>query len=425
MVLSNLVVLARIYANQFSLVAEDARNRSKLMPTRGSGRPSRARGTTLIRSFARVTSPPISTVNSDADLAVVDMISNSIGTRGRPRGRPRSRGISFPRGSLPRRSLGAASYTAQAGSSENQMRSSGAPPSSNVSSGNLPSNSADNHVNSYSSTDISRMGAGATHAGPLEESKPITGNMSGNAPASPLVVRVPVRTPLPPQSVETPTKRRGRPPGSTNKSSPHKAERSTSATTASQAKRRGRPPGSKNANTPRQPSSLRRTVPEDGIGIILPSRSPSVSSHSISYVEPTRAESSKRRKHKSDLEATTPTYQIFICRWKDCHAELHNLETLRKHVFKVHSRAKKTSIDETWMRGTEPHDDSLLCLWQGCGRNEAGQIFDVESLPSRSLDFENEKTWREHIEVSHLRPLAWELGDGPSTHPSGEHVHPL
>ena len=363
-------------------------------------------------------------MNNDADLAVVDMISNSIGTRGRPRGRPKSRGISFPRGSLPPLSSGLAPYTTLVGASDDQLSFSGRPLSSNINSGTQPSNLADNHVNPHSSTDISRMGAGATHSGPAEESRSMSGNMLGNAPGSSLVVRVPARIPLPPQSVETPTKRRGRPPGSTNKSSPHKAERSTSTTTISQPRRRGRPPGSKNA-TPRQPSSLRRTVPEDGIGIILPSRSPSVSSRYVSYVEPTRADSSKRRKHKSNLEATTPAYQIFDCRWKDCHAELHNLETLRKHVFKVHSRTKKTSLEETWSRGIEPDDDSLLCLWQGCGKNEAVQIFDEESLLSKFLDFENEKTWREHIEATHLRPLAWELGDGPSTHPSGEHIIPL
>ena len=424
-VLSNLVLLASVYANEFSLVAEDARNKSKLIPTRGRGRPSRGRGTTLIRSFTRVTSPPMPTINNDADLAIADMISNSISTRGRPRGRPSSRGISFPRGSLPARSSGLAPHTTLAGAPDNQMSLSGRPLSSNINSESQPSKSAESHVNSHISTDISRMGAGATHPGPAEESRSMSRNMSGNAPRSPLVVRVPPRTPLPHQSVETPTKRRGRPPGSANKSSPHKAERSTSTTTASQPRRRGRPPGSKNASTPRQPSSLRRTIPEDGIGIVLPSRSPSVSSRYVSYIEPARADSSKRRKHRSDLEATTPAYQIFDCRWKDCHAELHNLETLRKHVFKVHSRTKKNSLDETWVRGIEPDDDSLLCLWQGCGENEAVQIFDEESLPSKSLDFENEKTWKEHIEATHLRPLAWELGDGPSTHPSGEHIIPL
>ena len=425
-VLSNFVLLVDVCANQFSLVAEDTRIKSKLIPTRGRGRPSQARGTTLIRSFARVTSPPIPTINSDTDLAVVDMISNSIGTRGRPRGRPKSRGSYVPRGSLSKRSPGFTPYITLAGASDNQMSYSARPLSSDINRRTQPSNAVDSHVSSHGSMDISRMGAGATQAGTAEGSRSISenmsGNMSGNAPRSPLVVRVPARTPLSPQSVETPTKRRGRPPGSTKKPSPHKAERSTSTTTASQTRRRGRPPGSKNASTPRQPSSLRRTVPEDGIGIILPSRSPSISSRYVSYVEPTRADSSKRRKHKSDLEATTPAYQIFDCRWKDCHAELHNLETLRKHVFKVHSRSKETALDETWSRGIEADDDSLLCLWQGCGKDEAGQIFGEESLPSRFLDFKNEKTWREHIEATHIRPLAWELGDGPSTHPSGKRI---
>jgi len=34
------------------------------------------------------------------------------------------------------------------------------------------------------------------------------------------------------------------------------------------------------------------------------------------------------------------------------------------------------------------------------------------------LKFEDRDSWKAHVERRHLETLAWELGDGPSTHPS-------
>jgi hypothetical protein len=67
----------------------------------------------------------------------------------------------------------------------------------------------------------------------------------------------------------------------------------------------------------------------------------------------------------------------------DCKAELHNLETLRRHVYIVHG-------------------DSIECLWGKCGR--------LEEPP----EFEEDEGFKEHVEEAHLVPLSWHVGDGPN-----------
>ncbi|KAF4948391.1 hypothetical protein FGADI_9703 [Fusarium gaditjirri] len=71
----------------------------------------------------------------------------------------------------------------------------------------------------------------------------------------------------------------------------------------------------------------------------------------------------------------------FLCEWRDCKAELHNLETLRRHVYIVHG-------------------DDINCLWGECGGLE------------KPYEFETDEVFKEHVEEAHLVPLSWHCGDG-------------
>ncbi|KAM0244376.1 hypothetical protein ACHAP5_006283 [Fusarium lateritium] len=73
----------------------------------------------------------------------------------------------------------------------------------------------------------------------------------------------------------------------------------------------------------------------------------------------------------------------FLCEWRDCKAELHNLDTLRRHVYIVHG-------------------ESIRCLWGKCGHRED------------SADFEDDEGFKEHVEEAHLVPFSWHVGDGPN-----------
>ncbi|OAT01240.1 C2H2 finger domain-containing protein, variant [Blastomyces dermatitidis ER-3] len=83
-------------------------------------------------------------------------------------------------------------------------------------------------------------------------------------------------------------------------------------------------------------------------------------------------------------------FHMYKCEWKGCDAQLHNLQTLRKHATRLHV----------------PRDTKMEapCLWAGCrdGRNK----FTRDSLA-------------DHLENKHLSALAWTLGEGPGSVRSG------
>ena len=214
----------------------------------------------------------------------------------------------------------------------------------------------------------------------------------------------------------------GRPPGSKNK--PKDDKNRTSSQTPEPPKLRGRPPGSKNlsladrhilGSTPRMPSGLRNSEGlNDRIAIMIPSRSPSQARPSPSAPKRSDMSSAKaigpgrRRKTKNDDQPTSPKYQVYKCLWKDCRAKLHNLETLQKHVFKIHCKKENNVRNE--------------CKWSECASTHDMKDTPSSGSPKAYLRYPSEDLLKRHVEKSHLRQFAWELGDGPPTHPSGMYL---
>ncbi|KAJ4347621.1 hypothetical protein N0V95_005268 [Ascochyta clinopodiicola] len=133
---------------------------------------------------------------------------------------------------------------------------------------------------------------------------------------------------------------------------------------------------------PQQPSTLRNVRTGGDEPILINSRSPSVTNR-------------------------MPQYQVFKCKWQNCEAELHNLATLKKHVFKAHSKETAHSL--------------LECLWEDCGT----KVTNIDPMTNMSLErttphaFGSEDAWRGHLQRIHFDPLAWEHGDGPAGGLSG------
>jgi hypothetical protein len=131
-----------------------------------------------------------------------------------------------------------------------------------------------------------------------------------------------------------------------------------------------------------QPSSLRNVNTGGDEPILIESRSPSAVNR-------------------------IPHYQSYKCKWLNCTAELHNLETLKKHVFKVHR--------------TQTLGNTLECLWGDCGKEVTNYDLNTNTMIEKhtpySFDFDS--SWRGHIDQSHFDPLSWELGDGPASGLSG------
>ncbi|EKG19423.1 Zinc finger C2H2-type protein [Macrophomina phaseolina MS6] len=120
-----------------------------------------------------------------------------------------------------------------------------------------------------------------------------------------------------------------------------------------------------------RPSGLHTSQPPGGV-VVVHSRSPSIG---------------------SSIRAP-PSYSVYKCQWEHCAAELHNMETLRKHVFKFHT-------------GQNAHK-KWPCYWAGCGENERS----IDPRTGKANGFSVLDDFKDHVEFAHLGPKSWELGDG-------------
>lgn len=127
-------------------------------------------------------------------------------------------------------------------------------------------------------------------------------------------------------------------------------------------------------------------------------------SRGAASLRPTQSASihnSKKVIEQTAKEIVEPKHRVYACRWRDCKAELHNLDTLKKHVIKMHGR---------------PNNGGMLeCQWQSCeagpaGSNSSGKINVSEKAVA---EWEDIHEWTEHVDKEHLQPVAWKLGDGP------------
>ena len=247
----------------------------------------------------------------------------------------------------------------------------------------------------------------ASHAGK------VTSQSNTNRNFSRFIYTDPSSTPTP-NTATTPgsdavPKRRGRPSGAKNKNPrsdkgiPKKAALDhTSSVTDTPVPARPRLNGT--VTTPVKPSGLRHALtPTDGVAVVIQSRSPSVAN------TPQTGSAKGGRPRKTPVprsrDMSQPLYKIYRCLWEQCPAELHNLETLKKHIRK-HRDKSETGL--------------LPCLWADCydGNTSVANGSQANSKRQR-LKFDSDKAWQVHMEVKHLDAVAWELGDGPATHSSG------
>ena len=160
--------------------------------------------------------------------------------------------------------------------------------------------------------------------------------------------------------------------------------------------------------TPSKPTGLGKsisaTTPRQGIAVVIPSRSPSVA-----IITP-QASAKKRKPEKTDDFANSthysePPHTMYQCYWENCPAELHSLETLKKHVRK-HRRAV---------------DGVYQCLWAKCSDSSnpiSNNNTQSEDGQQRRLQFKTDTEWVEHVESNHLR-TRWDVLEGANVNPFG------
>ncbi|OTA05362.1 C2H2 transcriptional regulator [Trichoderma parareesei] len=91
------------------------------------------------------------------------------------------------------------------------------------------------------------------------------------------------------------------------------------------------------------------------------------------------------------------SFVAFLCEWSGCRAELHNLDTLRRHIHVVHCRRAPP----------------FICRWGACAQMSASEC-----------EFPDVPSLKEHVAEAHLVPFSWHVGDGPRNS-GGPVKHPL
>lgn len=153
---------------------------------------------------------------------------------------------------------------------------------------------------------------------------------------------------------------------------------------------------------PLRPSGLRNVLPNDGVVVVIESRSSDIGLEKKR--KSAAKEPSRRKQEKLSIHPSTPSYKVYKCLWKNCPYELHNLDNLRKHVRKHRE---------------EFGDGPFPCLWADCGRSTVLIDLGDENEVLEPHEFGSHMTWERHIDKKHVDEYAWEFGDGPSAHPSG------
>jgi hypothetical protein len=97
---------------------------------------------------------------------------------------------------------------------------------------------------------------------------------------------------------------------------------------------------------------------------------------------------------------SSPNNPIFKCRWKGCHAYLHNMETLQNHIANLHGLTREQLKEQ----------GGYVCWWKKCSL----LVQDTDGKWGPSEIFDKKEDWMAHIKEAHLKEIAQKLGDGPS-----------
>jgi hypothetical protein len=192
-------------------------------------------------------------------------------------------------------------------------------------------------------------------------------------------------------------------PGRSHDSGHPRKNRPDGIDSTSPALRRGRPP--KNLSATRQlvpPSPKRIGRPPKAISSGIGMRG-NLAGRKVGRprIYPQSESKPRGRPRKSDPKLVTPKFIPFLCEWRGCKAELHNLDTLRRHIYSVHNKAQASG--------------AIACQWSKCGLTR--QVNDV-SMPEPKFiheyhEFAGMQEFKNHMEKAHLIPFAWHMGDGP------------
>lgn len=139
--------------------------------------------------------------------------------------------------------------------------------------------------------------------------------------------------------------------------------------------------------TPSKQSGLRNSISamSPTISVVIQPRSP----NAVTVTPQASAKKSESKRTEAISNDTRPSHNMYRCQWENCPAELHNLETLKKHV-KKHRRVV---------------DSVYPCLWADCSdsSNPISNNTQKEDGQHRRLNFKTDAEWVKHVEINHLK----------------------
>lgn len=179
---------------------------------------------------------------------------------------------------------------------------------------------------------------------------------------------------------------------------------------------RGRPkgwrPGMPSTKTGLPTASAFRYTDKDGNRIASSAPSSSAAGPKSSSNNNTTTTGPKRRGRPPRAPSPTPRqvwerleppqYVPFMCEWKGCKAELQNMETLRRHVRKIHGWRVKHGLQCRWGE----------CDLQQQQQQQQQQEEEEEEGKDGQTVFTTAEAFHEHMEEQHLVPFVWHVGDG-------------
>lgn len=118
------------------------------------------------------------------------------------------------------------------------------------------------------------------------------------------------------------------------------------------------------------------------------------------------ATTTKARKERQRSSSTSSSdgpsgYKVYPCKWSACPAELHNYETLVRHVMYKHKK--------------DAEGGDFNCHWHGC---TMGSLADsVAGKPMQQIS--DVKEWEQHV-MTHMEEVKEVLGLGPRLSETGE-----
>ena len=167
-------------------------------------------------------------------------------------------------------------------------------------------------------------------------------------------------------------------------------------------------------------ASRQRRLQHNTPGSAIENSSPSQTLQSTSAMEDgpnskrRRTGQSTGRSQQRRTDAGSPAFKRYRCKWKGCSSELHNVDNLKRHVSKLHSKRDASS-------------GCYSCQWAGCFRQPTSEQTaageEGNKLQLLVWEFANEEDWENHV-GHHISAVRQAFGVGPAALTSGRRTQP-